>query len=212
MLYPASAAVVPYVTETWSAAGLAGWTAAIGNATVNNPGGYLQVSFPTLGSPPDPSEDAEIVNTTGSPATSQFVGNYSGIAGVTFDFLAENVEPGFVQLRWNSANNDHTWRYTFAVTDVGSWNSYNIVFQYATGWTGDAGWNNEDQFVADLCAMNWIGFYISRGSPSTSEQTYGFDNFELYVPEPDQIGMLCAAGIALVLFARRRAGKPDVHG
>lgn len=201
----ALAGVIYDYPETWTEAGLRGWAAYWGNASVSlvNPGDYLRISFAEIDAPL-PDLVKEIVRTDAAPATSMFVGNYrdTGIGWTTFKFLAEDVEPGFAQLRWTSGT--HTWRYSLDGIDIG-WNTFKITFDYDAGWIGGPGWNNEDQFLTDLAAVDWIGIYISRGGADiTMAQNYGLDSFQLFVPEPGQINMLCAAGLALLLTLRRK--------
>ncbi|MCX7590607.1 MAG: PEP-CTERM sorting domain-containing protein, partial [Kiritimatiellae bacterium] len=139
-------------------------------------------------------------------AQALFAGNWTTRHWVEFDFWAEDVVPGAVQLRWAAATNENYWSYNLMVTATQTWTHLKATFDDWEAWMYPGA--TEDQFLADLAAIDWIGVYVLRNSDI--EQSYGIDDFTLVVPEPSQWAMLAAAltGSGLSLLRRRRgAGK-----
>lgn len=171
--------------------------------SLSNPGGsngFLLVTFPDQGDPPVGAAD-DTIFTSGSPATNLFTGDYitNGAIGARFDFLASNVLPAHVDLVFGVATNAHEWSYTLAAPVLGEWTSYDAAFEFSL-WSMPGG--TEEEFLADLAAVDWIGIHIDRGN--SSEQYYGIDNFVLYVPEPADYFLLAAGLIGLAFCFRKK--------
>lgn len=205
----ARADVVVEVAETWSS-GLAGWTNTSLATTLSNPGGntYLSALFGAEGEPPDPAMAADLIRTFSEPATNWFTGDYLGgsnaVAGVRFDFYADDVAPSKLEVRFGSGARE--WAYELDTPAVDTWTTENVWFNYGA-WEGGPG-TTEADFLADLQAVDWIGVYIERSG--LGEQDFFIDNFMLFVPEPGQVCLLASALLSIALAAKKglSPGKP----
>ncbi|MCE9613418.1 MAG: hypothetical protein K8T26_04025 [Lentisphaerae bacterium] len=133
-----------------------------------------------------------------------FAGNFTPNMSVGLDFYASNALPQNVQLQFGSTNGN-VWGYdiTPRVTQTQTWNSATVSLAYGNAWGPLPGYDDtEEQFLADLAAVDWIGVYIFR--EDAGEEVYGLDNFRLLVPEPGQLAMLSAVLLAARLPWRRR--------
>ncbi|TFH13003.1 MAG: PEP-CTERM sorting domain-containing protein [Lentisphaerales bacterium] len=196
--------VVTETPETWNS-GFQGWTntEAFG-VSLSNPDGYLRMAFAAQEESPPPGEDYDLIRTWSTPATSMFVGNYvdNHVRGASFSFLAEDVAPADLELRFGVATNAHVWSYNLAAPTVGEWTDYAVNFDYSRGWADGPGVGSTE-FWADLENVAWIGLYIGRNS--IGAQDYRLDEFMLYNPEPSEIYLLLAALSGLAVFVRRRS-------
>lgn len=187
--------------ETWDS-GLQGWgsdlgVATIANSVIGNP--YLLITFNAYAGAPDPSLTQDTIYTKTTPATTSFTGDYiaANVASASFSFL-NSVTPAGASLVFGSAARE--WSLAFTPVSSGSWNTYNIYFNYSLGWSS-AGTTAAD-FLADLHAVSWIGIHIDRSG--TGSETYGLDNFELMIPEPADFYLLAAGVLGMVLALRRK--------
>ncbi|MBN1669425.1 MAG: hypothetical protein JXR37_00215 [Kiritimatiellae bacterium] len=203
--------------ETWSGADEEGWQSNSGDMTAgytSADGGYLQLGFGEQPGPPWPEDGTAYADSGASGG--RFVGDYAGIMtesgqGLTaqFDFLAEDYLPGFVDLFFKSAVSGRTWMFALPNPPaVDTWTQYVVNFDFAAGWSYGPG-ATEEQFLADLADVEWIGVHVER-SLELGEQFYGIDNFVLYVPEPGTWCMLAGVALALLVHIRlrRRAAAP----
>lgn len=135
-----------------------------------------------------------------------FTGNYAveNVQGVTFNFLAEDYLPSYVDIHFTSSSG-RTWMYYLPnPSAIGVWESYGAEFDYNAGWTlGNPETNASEStwFLADLSNVTWIGVNIAR-NPSDNQQFYGIDNFSLVIPEPGEWAMLAAVAAAFLLYMR----------
>jgi hypothetical protein len=196
---------------TWNDGTTEGWTDAQSWVTLSNPGsggiadtGYLHVHMDAT-STSEGEPGAEWYALASAPASSVFAGNWQG-RWVEFDFLAADVQPEYVQIRWQSATNTTVWRSTVfdASTSsmaVGSW-THMVSSGFADYADWDYGSGTQELFVNDLATIDWIGVYVWRNG--AGEQDYGIDEFRLMVPEPGEYMMLATAVLSAVWSFRRK--------
>lgn len=183
------------------------WTAEYGWATfdVASPGGntgaWLRITFPSR----DPHEPhntwADIFHT---PANSLFGGAYETNMWFSFDFWQSNSVANALQVRWKSTTNDYIWGNVITVpSSTGEWTTVrSATLNNWDSWDIDPIFGNaQEQFLADLQTIEWVGVYIRRSG--IEEQIYGIDNFRLVIPEPSEYMFLVAA-FGAVLSSRRR--------
>jgi hypothetical protein len=192
---PADAGVILGVHD-WES-GAEGWTNWNNEASLEDPaaGGWLGISFPAGG---QPVRD-DMVYTS---ATNLFAGAWSTDMFVEFDFWAEDVLPDSLDVQWSSSTNSEIWSIGVAApTATGTWSSASASFADWNDWSF-SGTASEDQYLADLSTIDWIGVFIYRAEASA--QDYQLDNFRLMIPEPAELLMLASALTASVLSLRRR--------
>jgi hypothetical protein len=171
-------------------------------ASGGNPGGWLEITMPETGQAPGGDEWFDVISTD---ASSIFAGGWETRMWVEFDFWADNTAPT-AQLRWQSAENDYIWANTVSSgTAQDGWQTFSPSFHDWTDWdTLTPMGASEEQYLADLSTIDWIGVYIWRDGADS--QVYGLDDFKLMVPEPQEIIMLVAA-LMITLVSLRRKGK-----
>jgi hypothetical protein len=176
--------------ETWTAAGLNGWTVtapALGDNPLagGNPGGYLQVELTDQGGP----YSAQAYTTGGGFAGNE---NYT-LNGLTvhFDFRYETEEPNSVSVYFYSGTSGREWVSTalgsYPAED--SWAHYAQNFQWGS-WSLIGGGGTYAQFAADLLDVDRVGFSVTGDWTIPGSQYLGFDNFEFRIPEPESIFMI----------------------
>jgi hypothetical protein len=212
VLFSASAYAVPSIlyTETWNTAGTQGWTGSGDIASVNNAGGVggaLSITFNAQEDNPIAFEG--IVHTTVAAPANNFNGDYSqpgdaiSISSVEFSFTSIGAAPAALALYFVSGSG-HEWAYnltpgntpyTVGMTQMGSWQGQNGVFDNAT-------------FLSDISALggiSWIGLYLRQSGAGPSE--YRLDDFHLNgvpVPEPETVWLLLAVLVSLAITFRGR--------
>jgi hypothetical protein len=105
---------------------------------------------------------------------------------ISFDFWAENAIPQNLQFQFH-ATNENVWGYniTDRITSTQTWTTVQVGLGYENAWGPLPGFDDaEEQFLADLAAIDWIGVYIFRDTDE--REVYGLDNFRLPVPEPGE--------------------------
>ena len=193
----------------WNASNdLEGWTSGQTWVSLSNPNaggigdsGYLRVTLaPTA---PAPSEEWTALVTVN--ASSLFAGSWDRNMGVGFQFLAEDVAPGGLQVRWQG-DSGTIWRYALtppAVADV--WTGMDAPFREWQDWAVPGA--TMDTYINDLASIDWIGIYLFRNTPAG--QSFGLDDFQLRIPEPEEYCLLTAAAVVVLMVLRRkRAAKP----
>ncbi len=167
-------AAMGYLTlasNDWNDGTLQGWTENQSWISITNPGaggvsnsGYLQVWFDATATESN-EPGAEWWTLLQTPATNLFSGTWSSNSWVEFNFWASNTAPEYVQIRW-AYTNDRVWRSTVFDYDSDTMNLQDWTklvspaFYNYTDW--DYGGGDQDTFLNDLAAMNWIGVYIWR--------------------------------------------------
>ncbi|MDA0991353.1 MAG: hypothetical protein O3A51_11460 [Verrucomicrobia bacterium] len=193
--------------HTWDM-GSHGWTQEFNdvNLTVQpadgNPNGWLSIAFPETSAPEILEEEWFDIIRVDSDRL--FAGNWDPHFFIRFDFFASNQLPQDLQLQFHSTNNN-VWGYnvTDQVTQTQTWTTVEVSLGFSAGWGPLPGFDDtEEQFLADLSAIDWIGIYIFR--EDSSVEVYGIDNFRLLVPEPEEFAMLAAVFLAFAWSQRRR--------
>ena len=195
--------------HNWDAGpSLLGWESEFGDvdlqreAAGGNPNGWLEITFPETSAPEIPR--AEWIDVVRVDARRLFAGNWTPTMYLEFDFYAATRLPHDLQFQFHSTNNN-TWGYNIAdqVTQTQAWTTVQVSLGYSSGWGPMPGFDDtEEQFLADLSAIDWIGIYIYR--EDAGAEVYGIDNFRLLVPEPGETAMLAAVVLALAWGYRRR--------
>jgi hypothetical protein len=138
-----------------------------------------------------------------------FAGTWTPDMFVEFDFWAEDVAPGALQLQWSSTTNSDVWASTLQQPSATqSWDRLSASFANWSDWMFPGA--TEDQYLSDLSSIDWIGVYIYR--EGAGAQDYRIDNFSLMIPEPAQLMMLASALATSLLAMRRRRGAGGDSG
>jgi len=178
-----------------------GSTATIGSGGGGN---YLQVNFPATATTwPDPEWFALAAVTPANFYTGDWTGGGEG-TWITFDFYAPSTIPYALQLQMQGGDDDNVWWYSIDPGNISvGWNTF-AVNLVGTGWDTYTG----SDFLGDLGAIDWIGVFIDRYWDQP--ETYGIDNFQLWVPEPAEWAMLAAALLTLAWSLRKRGLDIDL--
>lgn len=188
-----------------------GWTSMQTWVSLQNPGsggiddtGYLRIHLDATATEAG-EPGAEWYALARTPGSTYFAGNYTG-RQLGFDFFAEDTEPTYVQIRWQSTTNTAVWRSTIYAGSsgnmpLGSWTTM-IAPTFASYTDWNYGGGSQEQFISDLAAVDWIGVYVWRDG--AEEQDYGMDDLRLMVPEPEEYLMLASALIGLAYALRKR--------
>lgn len=191
----------------------AGWTDS-GNLTVGH-----TTSEGNTPSPPVASLQGTMGPGGGSgsftiDSGTDFLGDYNtpGLTTITFDLMAEDELPLDVSLRFYSSSYVYTYFIPFAqlsAMTLGSWSSFSVPLDYASGWLGDSG-----QFTMSLGSVSTVQVTIAR-NPGFSSLDFYLDNFGTLddpldpggpggaVPEPSTGLMILYGGMYLYAIRRR---------
>lgn len=175
--------------------------------TGGNPNGWLAVSFPVTANPE--YEEAGWQDVVYINRENLFAGNWSSQMGVAFDFFASNAIPQDLQVQFASTNGN-VWGFnvTSQVSATQTWSTVQVGLNYSAAWGPLPGFDDtEEQFLADLSAIDWIGVYFFRDQAGV--ENYGLDNFRLLVPEPGEWAMLGAVVVGAVWMRRRTHRDPQ---
>jgi len=137
-------------------------------------------------------------------ASGLYAGTWETDMWIAFYFWSGDVSANTLQVRWQSSTNSYVWGYVLTPPGAGSWSTLNAGFANWDDWDIDPG-GSEDQYLADLSSIDWIGIYVTRSG--TDEQVFGLDNFNLAIPEPEEWFLLTAALATTVLSVGRRKKK-----
>ena len=208
----ASATPLIGFTETWSSPpSLEGWQIDTsyggGGGTLDNPSGYLRITFPDFPAFPN----AAMVYADSGASGGNFVGDYSPAAGTLVQFWFRSVDTTPDSLALYFANNDTgrawSWNLT-AATPVQGWVVYQVPLFNYSGWNLAWGTGSSSMdFMNDLASVDWLGLYIAESVAYTGEEHYYLDNFTLAIPEPESVALLLAAALSLGVTFRRRLGS-----
>lgn len=189
--------------------GTHGWDSDSGFANVQqkspggSPGGWLEIELPATSQGPGGSEWYDVIQTD---ADNLFAGGWDTDQWVEFDFWHDEGVIPALQVRWQSASNDYVWAYEVVPEEEAGWNNYGANFADWTQWDTLTPFGaSEEQYLADLSTIDWIGIYIRRDG--AAQQVYGMDDFQLMVPEPAEIIMLAAALTTSGMTLRRSKRK-----
>jgi hypothetical protein len=194
-------------SNAWDTLGSA--ATAVETTEGGNDTDWLKISFPG-GISEDPGSHWN--ETAKGDASDLFSGTWDTDYWIEFDFWAEDVLPTTLQIRWSGTAHEKTWVNT--ITPTAGIGVSETLSSASFGSVSD--WNflpfdTQEEFVADLESIDWIGVYIFRGG--TDAEAYGVDNFKLMenllmVPEPAEYMMLAAALITAFLVMRRQKHPP----
>jgi hypothetical protein len=180
-----------------------GWT-TIGRASPGgNTGGWLRVTFTNTTAEVPDSSWSDIARTS---ATNLYTGTWTTQMWITFDFWQSNVVAGAIQVQWKSLTNSDIWGYALtppAITGGTNWTT--LTAPLLNWWDWAYPFATEQQYLADLSSVDWIGIYILRDT--TDQQIYGIDNVKLMVPEPAECALLAVAAITSTMSLRRKRRK-----
>lgn len=155
-----------------------------------------------------PQTDAFVINTG-----TDFLGDFTGLTGITLDLYAQNVLPSDATLRLISGSDTFFYTLNLAVMSVGGWTPYAIPLAYAAGWQG-----GEAAFNAALLSVDQVEVQLTRNGQGaqtffldnigTSEDDFGFSGGggggPSAVPEPSSVTLMFLVGVAVLYFKPRR--------
>lgn len=168
-------------------------------------GNWLKITFPDISASPGPG--AHWYETVRGPSDDLFALTWETDHWIEFDFWADSTLPGTLQVRWGDDDSGRTWGNTVSPSSIGGWGSLKTdTFSSFENWKLSP-LVDQDDFLADLGSVDWIGVYIFRDG--TDEEIYGVDDFKLMVPEPEEYLMLAAALLTAFLVMRRQKMLPD---
>ena len=184
-------------TEGWGADPL---NNNIISVTHDNAGDFLKLVVTGAGA--IPGVGGAITST--SPA---FTGNFSasGALAIQFQLLTFGNTPGELQLYFGNTGSTHIWAYDLLALSGAP--VANGVTTYSAN-LGSAGWiaQNGGWTIGDLAndwgQVEWFGVYL-QGSAGPAE-TYGIDNMQFTVPEPETVWMIMMVLASLALTFRGR--------
>ncbi len=183
------------------------WTSRYSRTTIDYPAaggvdnsGWMRIKFPATAQPAG-NTWWDIIST---PADNLFAGPWTPEMSLGFSLWSSNVAPAKLAVRFGSTNDTYIWGNEITVpSSVGTWNTVGVSFQNWEEWKWDfLPGLNEDMYLDDLAAIDWIGIYLRRSTDA--EEIYGIDNFQLMIPEPGEYTMLAAALITSTVSLRRR--------
>jgi len=125
-------------------------------------------------------------------------------AWIEFDFFADENTPYDFELRFEGTSGD-VWRYDLSTAGLGSgWADFNasLAWNDSLWYYGEFGGGDENTFLSDLAAIDWIGIYIY--DDHTDANNYGLDNWQLMVPEPTEYALAFSALAVTWLSVRRK--------
>ncbi len=208
LILPFSASADAIITQhDWDPLGDNLWTSRYSQTAIDYPAaggvddsGWMRITFPETEEPAG-AEWWDIIST---PADNLFAGPWEPDMSLSFDFWSSNVAPAKLAVRFSATNSAYIWGNEITVpSSVGSWSTVGVSFQNWEDWKWDfLPGLNQDMYLDDLAAIDWIGVYIRRFGQD--EEIYGIDNFTLMIPEPDQYAMLAAALITSTASLRRK--------
>jgi hypothetical protein len=153
-------------TETWSGSGTAGWTNDQTGATLDNPGGCLEITF---GGQERPAFAADAARRPLAPGTL--------LTNVSLRLSAMGVPPSRVHLCLHSRLTGATWYLRLPPPAEGSTREYNVPLTTSAGWSmGPSG--TATAFDADLRTADWVGVLVRRHG-SLAAQRYRLDDVRL---------------------------------
>lgn len=169
--------------------------------------------------------DTDAFRASGVSSSGNFSGDYQSLGAslaFRFDFLAQDVVPSALQLRFNGGGS--TLFKGITVGSVGSWVTYQVALDYSAGWFGGSGL----AFTNALASVNWVDVQVTMNG--TSSQSYFLDNFQLMntgggggngggnsaVPEPASLVYVVVASVLARVIRRtpsdsRRRADSSAH-
>jgi hypothetical protein len=208
----AGAIIVPgsqtFDWDTHPSAGVGDWTvlgsaAGIGEGSGSGGSGdWLQIDFPDVSGDPG----AVWYDTIYVPADNLFAGSWDSSMFLEFDFFAEDAPPAGLEVRFG-VDGGNTWGFDVDMSgmETDNWQTFQASLSDWEDWRINP-FLTEDDYLADLEGLDWIGIYLYRDGPG--EHTFGLDDFNLMVPEPAEIAFLGGALAAIMASVRKRKKSP----
>ena len=164
--------------ETFSG-GLAGWTGegtGGGQVVVNAIQDWVEVQIP-IGHAPLAS--GKIIATNQLAACAAFLGDFDAVGGrvLGFSFLAENLVPSELELRWVGAGNNHAVELSSFITELNHW--YHFTVSLASVQAGPWGTGTPSSFEASLQDVERLQILVGAAGIGFVAQTYRIDNVHL---------------------------------
>jgi len=149
-LRPALALETVDTVETWSVPGLAGWTGGSVLARLTNVHNYLEVVFPSQSYPSPVSVIPRKAVTSVYPTTLNCR-------------LLVSKAPSALWLCMHSSRSGNMWYLPLQPAATGEWFNVEVPIVFEAGWTTGP-LRNRQQFINDILAVDWMGFYVRRGA------------------------------------------------
>jgi len=170
-----------------------------------NPSGDLQLTF-TAGGPP---RSAVMYTSNGN-----FIGSYFGQPAdfaVHFTVAAYSATPSTLGLYFHNGNGNE-WTYGLTTPPAGSMTAYSLstALQDYNNWqnlTLISGNVDLATWQADFSNIDRFGIYVLENSGFSGTETYGLDNLNLSVPEPEAVWLILAALASLGVTFRGKVGE-----
>jgi len=179
-----------------------GWTSEYVRAGLSadaaaNTGGWLRLSPADVGAGPGAAwqEAARVA------ASNLYAGAWLPGLPEQPGFQAREGESNRPQARWESRTNHYTWGRILRSPAAPAGAGHQAPLADRNDWDADP-FGSEEQFLADLSAIEWIGPYVGRGG--TGAQGGGGDESGFQIPEPAEVSLLAAAIIGSAASMRKR--------
>ena len=142
-------------------------------------------------------------------AGTDFLGDYTGLTQIRFDFYAEDVLPSDLFIKLLSGSDVFSYQLNIGALAVDTWTTFTVNLLYDYGWWGPGG---ESGFNLALGDVDAVQIEFTRGDGS--EQSFYLDNVETLntpivestIPEPN-LAILMLLGGFLVFSMRRTLAK-----
>lgn len=154
-------------TDTWEGVGTAGWTNQSEDASVSNPGGYLNMEHHKLQAPFKPITDVARLHVPAGLVPTN----------LSFRFEALDVLPSEVRLCIGSRRQALPWYVSLGAPERNVQASFSVPVVYAQGWLQGPG-SARSGFEDALHSVGWVGVYIMRHGAAKA-QNYAIDDFVL---------------------------------
>ncbi len=146
-------------TETWSQVGTAGWTNLTAQASLSNPGGYLNVRQQLQSAAPMFGEDVARLPLPPDICPTR----------IAFRFRSGALPPSRLALQFQGGAAGNVWECVLTPPPANEERAYDVPVDLAAGWTMGAS-NSVAQFEADRHPANWVGVLVRRhGSPAAQD-------------------------------------------
>ena len=139
-----------------------------------------------------------------------FLGDYTGLTQIRFDFYAEDVLPSDLFIKLVSGLDMFSYQFSLGSMQVGTWATFTVNLLYDYGWQGPGG---ESAFNLALGAGGISSLQIEFTRSGQSAQSFYLDNVqtldtpivESIIPEPSLAMQMLVGGFLLYSMRRRIA-------
>ena len=144
-------------------------------------------------------------------AGTDFLGDYTGLTQIRFDFYAEDVLPSDLFINLLNGTDVYSYQFNIGALALDTWTTFTVNLLYDYGWSGPGG---ESGFNLALGSGGIDALQIEFTRGDGSEQSFYLDNVETLntpivestVPEPS-LAILMLLGGGLVYSMRRTLVK-----